>query len=294
MTRRTGALGAPAADDLSDDDFDMLAPTRVPGTSTSHTSTTSSKSAAASSSAAAAPAPAKKKPGRPRAGSTTAKTSAAKSNTRVKEIPDTQPTQASQAQQQDGHESASDDLGAMQAAGKRGPRGGAKKSADKKSARGKSDAESEGEAQASSSLSRSKGAASKKAPKPAKKAVVVQEPEPEPEPEVPETQTQADDMDVDGPAEEAQPEKPVQAKPRAQKASKKRAGSPVAVERDGDPATRRKLDEMTKRFETLQTRYQDLEEVGVKEAGRNFDALQKQSEERSKGSSGAVRRRGEN
>jgi hypothetical protein len=51
----------------------------------------------------------------------------------------------------------------------------------------------------------------------------------------------------------------------------------------GDPALRRRLGEMTQKYESLEHKYRDLKEIAVKEAERNFDKLRKQSEEKSKG-----------
>lgn len=48
----------------------------------------------------------------------------------------------------------------------------------------------------------------------------------------------------------------------------------------GDPTLRRRLGELTKKYETLEARYRDLRDVAVREAERNFDRLKKQSEER--------------
>ncbi|KAI9879142.1 MAG: hypothetical protein M1830_009401 [Pleopsidium flavum] len=63
----------------------------------------------------------------------------------------------------------------------------------------------------------------------------------------------------------------------------KRAGSASDVERSGnDPATRRRLGELTKKLENLDLKYRNLREVGVKEAEANFERLKKQSEESSK------------
>ena len=63
----------------------------------------------------------------------------------------------------------------------------------------------------------------------------------------------------------------------------RRAGSASDTERGGnDPATRRRLGEMTKKFENLDMKYRNLREVGVKEAEANFEKLKKQSEERAK------------
>jgi hypothetical protein len=51
----------------------------------------------------------------------------------------------------------------------------------------------------------------------------------------------------------------------------------------GDPALRRRLGEMTQKYENLEHKYRDLKEVAVREAERNFDKLKKQSEDKSKG-----------
>jgi hypothetical protein len=45
---------------------------------------------------------------------------------------------------------------------------------------------------------------------------------------------------------------------------------------------RRKLGEVTKKYENLHLKYQDLREIGLKEAERNFERLKKQSEEKTK------------
>lgn len=66
--------------------------------------------------------------------------------------------------------------------------------------------------------------------------------------------------------------------------ARRRAGSASDTERAGnDPALRRKLGEMTKKFENLDLKYRNLREVGIKEAEANFEKLKTQSEERTKG-----------
>ena len=73
-------------------------------------------------------------------------------------------------------------------------------------------------------------------------------------------------------------------KQRQPSVTRRRAGSASDTERGGnDPATRRKLGEMTKKFENLDLKYRNLREVGIKEAESNFEKLRKQSEERTKG-----------
>jgi hypothetical protein len=62
--------------------------------------------------------------------------------------------------------------------------------------------------------------------------------------------------------------------------SKRRASMPSSE--PGDPALRRRLGEITQKYESLELRYRDLKEIAVKEAERNFDRLRKQSEEKSK------------
>jgi hypothetical protein len=64
----------------------------------------------------------------------------------------------------------------------------------------------------------------------------------------------------------------------------RRAGSASDTERS-DPALRRKLGEITKKYDNLNVKYQDLREIGLKEAERNFDRLRKQNEEKSSGKS---------
>ena len=65
---------------------------------------------------------------------------------------------------------------------------------------------------------------------------------------------------------------------------RRRAGSASDMERTaGDPSTRRKLGEMTKRFENLDLKYRNLREVGIKEAEANFEKLKEQTEAKTKG-----------
>lgn len=66
--------------------------------------------------------------------------------------------------------------------------------------------------------------------------------------------------------------------------ARRRGGSASDTERGAsDPALRRKLGEMTKKFENLDLKYRNLREVGIKEAEANFEKLKTQSEERTKG-----------
>jgi hypothetical protein len=47
-----------------------------------------------------------------------------------------------------------------------------------------------------------------------------------------------------------------------------------------DPALRRRIGEITRKYDILEAKYRDLREIGVHEAERSFDRLKKQGEER--------------
>ncbi|KAI4118424.1 MAG: hypothetical protein LQ345_001537 [Seirophora villosa] len=65
---------------------------------------------------------------------------------------------------------------------------------------------------------------------------------------------------------------------------RKRAGSASETEQGaGDPVLRRKLGEMTKKFENLDMKYKALRDVGIKEAEANFESLKLSAEGKSKG-----------
>lgn len=49
-----------------------------------------------------------------------------------------------------------------------------------------------------------------------------------------------------------------------------------------DSSLRRRLGDLTKKYDALETKYRDLREIGVKEAERSFDRYKKQSEDRAK------------
>jgi hypothetical protein len=66
---------------------------------------------------------------------------------------------------------------------------------------------------------------------------------------------------------------------KAQPTRRPKAGGTSDNEPGGsEPAMRRKLGEMTKKFENLDARYRNLRAVGVLEANANFEKLRKQSE----------------
>ena len=66
--------------------------------------------------------------------------------------------------------------------------------------------------------------------------------------------------------------------------ARRRAGSASDTERTvGDPAVRRKLGELTKKFENLDLKYRNLREVGIKEAEANFEKFKMSSDAKAKG-----------
>ena len=65
---------------------------------------------------------------------------------------------------------------------------------------------------------------------------------------------------------------------------RRRAGSASDTERTGsDPAVRRKLGDLTKKCDNLELKYNNLREVGIKEAEINFERLKAQSEANTRG-----------
>lgn len=63
------------------------------------------------------------------------------------------------------------------------------------------------------------------------------------------------------------------------------SGEPCIDSDSDDASLRRRLGELTKRYKSLEARYGDLRDIGVKDAERNYDRLRKQSEENSAGQS---------
>lgn len=63
----------------------------------------------------------------------------------------------------------------------------------------------------------------------------------------------------------------------------RRGGSASDTERAGEPALRRKLGEVTKKFENLDLKYRSLKELGTTESQSNFDKLRKSADQRAKG-----------
>lgn len=123
--------------------------------------------------------------------------------------------------------------------------------------------------------------------------------EPSPEPltmAIPETQDETDLMDVE-PSIEDIPELPeTQPLPRQQSRARsvskqrasvpyKRAGSIASdAERSGnDTALRRRLGDLTKKFENLDVKYQNMRDVGMRDAETNFEKLKRTADQRAKG-----------
>lgn len=92
--------------------------------------------------------------------------------------------------------------------------------------------------------------------------------------ELPETQ-QPETMEVD----EVEEEEDL----RSVLVSEDNARESVSEDDQDDISLRRRLGELTKRYESLEARHKDLRDVGVKEAERNYERLKKQSEENTAG-----------
>lgn len=113
-------------------------------------------------------------------------------------------------------------------------------------------------------------------------------PETQPEMEIPETQQveMADTKTVEDEQVEELPPYHRQGMSSAQRPQSRVLFSasrrPVSASDSelNDPTLRRRIGELTRKHEALETKYRDLREIGVQEAERNFDRLRKQGEER--------------
>jgi hypothetical protein len=65
---------------------------------------------------------------------------------------------------------------------------------------------------------------------------------------------------------------------RQESTLRRRAGSASDTERGGDPNLRRKLGDVTRKFENVDLKYRNLKEVGISEANANVEKLRKQCE----------------
>ncbi|KAK2011238.1 chromosome segregation protein [Colletotrichum eremochloae] len=95
------------------------------------------------------------------------------------------------------------------------------------------------------------------------------------ESEIPETQAQ-DNMDIETELDDHFEDLPV---PRQPACHTSRVGGSSDVE-TSEVQLRRKLGEMTRKYNHLEAKYRDLRDIGVKAAERNFDNLKKETEER--------------
>ncbi|TGJ80397.1 hypothetical protein E0Z10_g8363 [Xylaria hypoxylon] len=109
----------------------------------------------------------------------------------------------------------------------------------------------------------------------------------QPEMEIPETQ-QVDMADMNLTEEEQIEELPTHhrhgtasaQRPQSRLLSTSRRPVSASDSELNDPTLRRRIGELTRKYEALEAKYRDLREIGVQEAERNFDRLKKQGEER--------------
>ncbi|KAK6609881.1 hypothetical protein QC760_004657 [Botrytis cinerea] len=128
------------------------------------------------------------------------------------------------------------------------------------------------------------------------KAKVQEEPVAEqesPEKVIQETQVPEMDMELEEDIEEPEQEDSIpevkrkesrshnDSRRRQMSVSRHRAGSASDTERN-EPAVRRRLGELSKKLEHVEVKYQDLRDVGVKEAEKTFDRYKKAAEEKAK------------
>lgn len=120
---------------------------------------------------------------------------------------------------------------------------------------------------------------------------------------IPETQPDPDSMDMAPSTVEEVTELPLEPKrrprveDRARPTSKQRepsvtrnrAGSVSDPERRAhDPQLRRKLGDITKKFENLDIKYRQLKEIGLRDSESNFEKLRKSSEQRARDQDGII------
>jgi hypothetical protein len=108
--------------------------------------------------------------------------------------------------------------------------------------------------------------------------------------EIPETQMDTMDMD-DSELQNAEdsmevdefPQLPIDKLPKAIARAAKPQAPASPGPKTNEAAIRRRLGELASKYESLELRYRDLQNIGVKEAERNFDRLRKQGDERLNG-----------
>ncbi|KAI1083588.1 chromosome segregation protein Csm1/Pcs1-domain-containing protein [Whalleya microplaca] len=70
------------------------------------------------------------------------------------------------------------------------------------------------------------------------------------------------------------------AQPHIMFSASRRTAPPASDSELYDPSMRRRVGDLTRKYEALEVKYRDLREIGVKEAERNYDQLKKHGEER--------------
>ncbi|KAH9908795.1 chromosome segregation protein [Xylariomycetidae sp. FL2044] len=128
--------------------------------------------------------------------------------------------------------------------------------------------------------------------KPQEKAVTppaeVEIPETQPqEPEIPETQP-AELMDITIEEDDQIEELPSYRRvglsfgqsPRPLLSASRRRPTPASDSELHDPSMRRRVGDLTRKYESLEAKYRDLRELGINQAEHNYDRLKKQGEER--------------
>lgn len=116
--------------------------------------------------------------------------------------------------------------------------------------------------------------------------------------EIPETQEAQDPMDVDDEDEDRVEDLPTFSRFSAPPSAHRKTSYPIPTsaskrphsfsDHENDPSIRRRLGEMTKKYEALEAKYKDLKNVAVTEAEKTFDRLKKTSEERAQSMSSHV------
>lgn len=133
---------------------------------------------------------------------------------------------------------------------------------------------------------RSKQAAgrSNTAPKVAKRATAASRPKAAQRARSPDTEMPEVEVDQTGPESDVAPKEPLPkretstrdaSRTRPDPIYRRRAGSASENERS-DPNLRRKLGDVTRKFENVDLKYRNLKEVGINEANANMDKLRKQ------------------
>ena len=101
---------------------------------------------------------------------------------------------------------------------------------------------------------------------------------PEPQPEPMETEPESQEHSQIAAHAPAKSRARAGSSSRPDNTLRRRAGSASDIERGGDPNLRRKLGDVTRKFENIDLKYRNLKEVGIAEANANMEKLRKQCE----------------